>query len=211
MVTGPASSRIGCTAVSQEVGRHVEEHERHADRDRRVGDVEGPEVPVVPVGVDEVEHVAGAWRGRSGCRWRRRARRRCRARATRLSAGRPAAYQATPASAPSATSMSTTVLNGKSTPFSMPNAAPVLCTRVRLSQPGTTSMLSCSAKRPRTSALVSWSSDHDGHRDDELEAAHRRAYRLTGSASASTQRGHRPARPGSARSPRARRASSART
>ena len=48
------------------------------------------------------------------------------ARVTLLASGRLAAYHATPASAPPATSMSTTVLNGKSAAFSMPKAAPVL-------------------------------------------------------------------------------------
>src|SRR5687767_2391368 len=78
-------------------------------------------------------------------------------RARRFSVGRLDEYQATPPSATSATSSSTTLLNGKSTSLSIPNAAPVLWTRVRLSQPGTRSTLSCKAKRDRTSALVSWS------------------------------------------------------
>src|SRR5918993_5208162 len=36
---------------------HVEDHEGHADGDRRIRHVEGPEMPVVPVEIHEVEHV----------------------------------------------------------------------------------------------------------------------------------------------------------
>ena len=52
----------------------------------------------------------------------------------------------------------TTVLKAKSTPLSMPKAAPVLWTRVRLSRLGTTSMLSCRARALLTSTFVIWSS-----------------------------------------------------
>ena len=34
---------------------HVENHDRHADRDRRIGDVERPEVVRPPVDVDEID------------------------------------------------------------------------------------------------------------------------------------------------------------
>ena len=34
---------------------HIEDHQRDADGDRRVGDVERPEVPAAPVDVDEVD------------------------------------------------------------------------------------------------------------------------------------------------------------
>ena len=37
---------------------HIENHHRHADRDCRIGNVEGPEVVVAPVDVDEVDHRA---------------------------------------------------------------------------------------------------------------------------------------------------------
>src|SRR5687767_12783842 len=38
----------------------VENHESHADGDRRIGNIERPEVPVAPVDVDEIDDVAGA-------------------------------------------------------------------------------------------------------------------------------------------------------
>ena len=41
---------------------HVEDHDRHADRNRGVGDVEGPEVVRAPVDVDEIDDRAGETR-----------------------------------------------------------------------------------------------------------------------------------------------------
>ena len=38
---------------------HVENHDRDANRDRRIGDVERPEVMRPPVDVDEIDHRAG--------------------------------------------------------------------------------------------------------------------------------------------------------
>src|SRR3954468_9156439 len=35
---------------------HVDDHERDADGNRRIGDVEGPEMPGPPVDVDEIDH-----------------------------------------------------------------------------------------------------------------------------------------------------------
>ena len=82
------------------------------------------------------------------------------------------------------TAASTAVLNGKSTPFSNPNAAPVLCTRVRLKKPGMTVMLSYSSRRGRTSAFTTWSSDDDERDDPRLERVTTGSSRqqLTGSA-----------------------------
>src|SRR5205814_9074406 len=38
---------------------HVENHDRHADADRRIGDIERPEVIRAPVDIDEIHHRAG--------------------------------------------------------------------------------------------------------------------------------------------------------
>jgi hypothetical protein len=38
---------------------HIHNHDGHADRDRRVGHVEGPEVVLPPVDIDEVDNDAG--------------------------------------------------------------------------------------------------------------------------------------------------------
>src|SRR3989441_6639911 len=38
---------------------HIENHDRHADGNRRVGDVERPEMIQVPVHIDEVDHRSG--------------------------------------------------------------------------------------------------------------------------------------------------------
>ena len=55
---GPALNRIGCTALTYT--KDIENHQDHAHGDRRIGHVEGPEMPVTPVGIDKIEHVAGA-------------------------------------------------------------------------------------------------------------------------------------------------------
>ena len=84
-----------------------------------------PEVPVAPIGVDEIEHVArggavdqvadgAAEHGGHADAGQAIRQRHC------------GAYHATPPSAIIATSDSTSVFNGESTAFSMPNAAPVL-------------------------------------------------------------------------------------
>src|SRR3954462_15705862 len=50
-----------------------------------------------------------------------------------------------------------TVLNGKSAPLRMPNAAPLLSAWVMSKKPGITVTLSCSGSDARTIALVPWS------------------------------------------------------
>ncbi len=90
-------------------------------------------------------------------------------RANRSLSGTDSAYQLTPANATDATTDSTSVFNGKSTPFSMPNAAPVLCTRVRSRKPGMTEMLSWSGSRSRTIGLGDLIEDDDRDRNEELE------------------------------------------
>lgn len=78
-------------------------------------------------------------------------------RARRSLGGTVTAYHATPASASVAMTVNTAVLNGKSIALNIPNAAPVLCTRVRLRKPGITSIVSCSSSARRTIAFVTWS------------------------------------------------------
>src|ERR1051326_9035142 len=51
----------------------------------------------------------------------------------------------------------TTVLNGKSTPFRNPNAAPLFSTCVKSTNPGTIVRLACSGSVARISAFVPWS------------------------------------------------------
>src|SRR3954468_10286299 len=58
MVKPPKSNRTGCMMVASDPD-HFEQHEHGTDGDGRVGDVEGPEVRVAPVDVDEVYDVAG--------------------------------------------------------------------------------------------------------------------------------------------------------
>ena len=91
-------------------------------------------------------------------------------RASRSVTGTVAAYHATPPSAISATHDSTSVFIGKSTAFSMPNAAPVLCTRVRSRNPGIT--VDAFVQREggahhRLGDLIE-DDDDDGHDDFEL-------------------------------------------
>src|SRR3954466_2312997 len=68
-----------------------------------------------------------------------------------------AAYMPTPMSAAIAMTAMITVLNGNSTPFRMPNAAPLFSTWVMSMSPGTMVTLSCSGTDARTIALVAWS------------------------------------------------------
>src|SRR6266850_3514618 len=55
-VMGPSSNSLGYMPVYTE---HVENHDRDPHGNRRVGDVERPEVVRVPVHVDEVHHRSG--------------------------------------------------------------------------------------------------------------------------------------------------------
>src|SRR4051812_39065547 len=68
-----------------------------------------------------------------------------------------AAYIPTPMRAAIAMTAMITVLNGNSTPFRMPNAAPLFSTCVMSMKPGTIVTLSCSGTDARTIALVAWS------------------------------------------------------
>ena len=61
----------------------------------------------------------------------------------------------------------TAVLNGMSSAFSRPNAAPVLWTRVRLKNPGMIVTLSNRPKRGRTAALTAWSTRITSDRDPD--------------------------------------------
>src|SRR6267143_2515791 len=55
-VIGPSSNSLGYMPVYTE---HIENHDRDTDGNRRVGDVERPEMVRVPVHVDEVDHRSG--------------------------------------------------------------------------------------------------------------------------------------------------------
>ena len=151
----------------------------------------------LPRGVDDSRARIRPWRGRSDCRWRRPECTRRRGAPADRSVGTDAAYQATPASASVATSVSTSGLAREVHRVEHPERRAGVVHPRQAQQPGITSMLSCSSSALRTSAFVTWSRIDDDEHDGQLEAARtaghgRDAQRLTGSASASTQRSHRP-------------------
>ena len=126
-----------------------------ADRNRRVGDVERPEMIRPPVHVDEIDdrsdddaidEVAG---GAADDERQPDARHDLMARqAGRVDADADERRR-------SRSARSATVLNGKSDALRMPNAAPVFRTCVKSTKPGMTVTLACSGNVDRTIAFVS--------------------------------------------------------
>ena len=179
----------------------VENHQRDADGDRRVGHVERPEVPAAPVDVDEVEHVAGAQpvdqvAGRAADD-RTPARS---ASAAARPAGSPRRAPA-PSSATAATSDRTTVLNGKVDGVQQPERRAGIVHPSQVEEAGNDldALVQLEARPDERLVDLVERDDGAGYPELELKAPRDDHQPFTGSASASTQRSQMPAQSGSVR------------
>ena len=136
---------------------HIENHDRHAYGDRRVGDVERPEVVRSPIYVHKVDNRAGREPIEEIPRRSADDEREADAGDSLVQRQACRDSKPTPIRATVAIAAMTVVLKGKSAACRNPKAAPVLRMCVKSSSPGMIVTLAWSGRLSRTIAFVIWS------------------------------------------------------